>query len=99
MHPLAATIMMNTKKSNLGFEDDQIIVIQSNHKDRSLASNIKKFGESRQKKKVSKSPSCSNNFSNCDENYLDSNVEYHSRGTKDDDRLILSIGTNSHPSL
>lgn len=99
MHPLAVTMMINTKKSNLGFEDDQIIVIQSNHKDRSLASNIKKFGESRLKKKVSKSPSCSNNFSNCDENYLDSNVEYHSRGTKDDDRLILSIGTNSHPSL
>jgi len=91
-------LITNAIKSSRGFEDDRILVMQSNHKEKS--SNFKKFNESRMKIKiVSKSPKCSNNVSNSDENYLDSNAEFHSRDTKEDNRLILSIGTNSHPSL
>ena len=71
MDPLAVTMINNTmKRSTLRscFEDDRIIVMQSDHKDRPIASNNKKFDESRKKKKASQSPPCSNNLSNCDEN-------------------------------
>ena len=76
-------MITNAIKSSRGFEDDRILVMQSNHKEKS--SNFKKFNESRMKMKiVSKSPKCSNNISNSDENYLDSNAEFHSRDTKED---------------
>ena len=43
-------MITNTIKSSKGFEDDRILVMQSNHKEKS--SNFKKFNESRMKMKI-----------------------------------------------
>ncbi len=56
MDSLAVTMINNTMKRSIlrsCFEDDRIILMQSDHKDRPIASNNNKFDESRKMKKAS----------------------------------------------